>query len=627
MLPPSVPSAFGQPANSGGESPLAICRFACADEDDFIRVLGQPYRHFHEAGNLELPHIQPEIIAEDADFSIAITSATAYRLPVAKYIAQHLTSHFTLPHNMQIALHTCLHEAIANAVTHGNLELHSDHKCLNAMHTHYQTIEMRLNDPYYAARLVRIRAGVIADSFTVSISDEGKGYVPEDVQQPNLPAGSVHGIGLFIVKALAHDVQVRDEGRTLQMAFRHTQAQTPATADTPLRDRIHSSRILIVDDTAFNRIMLREVLSVHGFNQIDCANNGREAMEMTRALQPDLVLLDLMMPDMDGFAYCREIRKLAQFKTLPIVVQTALGAQEQRNKAFSAGATDLIIKPINSGELIARIHIHLERKHLLSDLQMYQMRMASEMQEAREMQNNLMPSSLTLKEIEHRFGMHIACHFEPSSEIGGDFWGVKTLDDHRIALYMCDFSGHGVSAALNTFRLHALMQEIMLAHGTSPGEYLSALNQHLYPLIGRIHFATLFYAVLNIHTDTLHYAAAAAPSPLLLWHGKTEPMAIDTTGVPIGVLPDTRYTTAVLPMGKGDTLVLYSDALTETPNRSHQCLTQSDIGKCLYESRASAPASTETVPGHILKGLLNAFHAHTQQPLTDDLTLTVYHRG
>ena len=128
---------------------------------------------------------------------------------------------------------------------------------------------------------------------------------------------------------------------------------------------VRDAALLIVDDEPTGWGLLKEILAARGFNRIDIATSGQEALEKIKQRPYDLVLLDLVMPDVDGFTVCRTIRNSLGFERLPIIVQTYLDKPGDRARAFAAGATDLVAKPINAAELEARVRIHLENRALI----------------------------------------------------------------------------------------------------------------------------------------------------------------------------------------------------------------------------------------------------------------------
>lgn len=389
-----------------------------------------------------------------------------------------------------------------------------------------------------------------------------------------------------------------------------------------LKERLADCTLLLVEDSHVNAQVLLMQLKKRGYQKVVLAENGKQALKLTQQLHPDIVILDMMMPEMDGFEYCRHIRAMPEFASMPIIVQTGLEKQEDKIRAFTMGASDYVGKPVHGEELAARVQVHLLGKLLLEDVKERERQMLDELRASQAMQLRLFPTAEQIKTLEARYQLNISTYFESSSSLGGDYWWSQALDDHRMAIAMFDFSGHGTAAAINVFRLHTLMQEL-ISYNMDAGQFLTRLNQQLYTLIERHEFATAFYAIINCQANSLEYASAAA-SPALLYQAKRKYKEwVDISGVPLGATPDTVYPTIALPFAKGDALVLFSDCYVETKNAAGKTLLAKQIAECVEQSMQAGNAEPAM---HILEALLAQFRAHNHAPLRDDLTLNVYCR-
>ncbi|MBK4718560.1 fused response regulator/phosphatase [Azospirillum sp. YIM DDC1] len=381
---------------------------------------------------------------------------------------------------------------------------------------------------------------------------------------------------------------------------------------------LESARVLVVDDNRVNRHLLQALLERGGVTRIDMAEDGNDALARLDAFRPDLILLDLMMPNLDGFEMCRRLRAIPAWKDLPVLVQSSLNRAEDRAKAFAAGATDYVTKPINAVELLARVRIHLQNRALLHDLQRFHERTESELSLARKMQERLMPSPERLAEVEAAAGVGITAHFAPSSELGGDFWDLRHdavapgqgQGQGRTMLYMVDFSGHGVGAALNTFRLHAICQQ-MDVPSLTPGEFLSIVNRRLCALLPNGQFATMLAGVVEPAGNRFVYASAGSTRPMVWAPGDTEPLLGDSAGLPLGLLASAEYEERSLPLPPGGRLFLYSDGAIEIPVGS-DVLDEPGLAALVAERMG------ETDGGRFLDGLLDRLRA--LGPIDDDLT-------
>lgn len=326
---------------------------------------------------------------------------------------------------------------------------------------------------------------------------------------------------------------------------------------------IQQARILVVDDNPVNRQLLLALLDRGGFSQTATAVDGEDGLRQVNAFNPDLILLDLMMPNVDGFEMCRRLRADPRHRDLPVLVQSSLNRAEDRGRAFSAGATDYVSKPINAVELVSRVRIHVQKRMLVQSLQLYRQRAAFELELARKMQARLMPQPALLGQVEASMGVTIEARFTPSSELGGDCWDMRPLEPGRLAVWLVDFSGHGVGAALNTFRLHAVIRQLDFS-AFDPGGFLGEINRRLCGLLPHGQYATLLVGVLDLNAGTFTYASAASTRPLV-WSPSDPVISGDNRGLPAGLLASAVYENRVLAFPAAGSLFLYSDAAIELP--------------------------------------------------------------
>jgi sigma-B regulation protein RsbU (phosphoserine phosphatase) len=387
-------------------------------------------------------------------------------------------------------------------------------------------------------------------------------------------------------------------------------------------DAYRANRILIIDDSLSILEQTGAILQRCGFEQIHFAEDGMEGFEMTVELVPDLVIVDLMMPRMDGYEYCGMVRKLEQFHHMPIIVQTSLAAPEKRGEAFLHGATDVLLKPVGPGEMVARVRVHVERLNFQKQLQQYRTRVERELEQARRMQEDILPGAGELSRALADRPLALRSHFEASEALSGDFWGVFPLSPERLAFYLVDFTGHGLLAALNTFRLHTLIHS---GHppGDEPGEYLTRLNEALSPLLPVQHFATMLYAVVDTAADTLSFASAASPAPLLVRANGEAAFLPEEGGPPLSVDRNARYRSHVIPFGAGDTLLCFSDALIEAELPGGELYGTERLERCcraLLSARGNARIAA--APEILLDGVRSSVHEATgSRRFEDDLTL------
>jgi len=330
---------------------------------------------------------------------------------------------------------------------------------------------------------------------------------------------------------------------------------------------IADCKILIVDDVAVLRTLIKTCLMKAGFTNLHMAESGAQALEVLEEIRPDLLILDIVMPGIDGFEVCRKIRNTPHYANMPILIQTGMEATQERAEVFEVGASDLISKPINVYELVARVKLQLHNLILQRRDRSYQKRMEQELNSARVIQESLLPTTEVISAVEKKMGMQIQSHWRASSELGGDLWGMQQIDDNRLGFFIIDFSGHGVVSALNTFRLHTLINESKM-DWRDPKACVQAVNLHLTKVLSVEQFATLFWGVIDEQENTLTYASAAAPPVVLCRDGDVPGTEfLDTSGLPVGIMSSYEYDNRVVDFPHNSFVFVYSDALIESPDQ------------------------------------------------------------
>ncbi|MCJ9429129.1 PP2C family protein-serine/threonine phosphatase [Kordiimonas marina] len=383
-----------------------------------------------------------------------------------------------------------------------------------------------------------------------------------------------------------------------------------------MRAGIEVARILIVDDMMLMRQMIGACLTKGGFTNLAYAEDGEQALEIIAADPPDILILDLKMPKLSGYDVCRKLRADKKTAHLPILVQSASETAQERVEVFAVGATDFVSKPINQPELLARVRMHLENRFLINRLSSFRERMSAELTLAREMQHSLLPEASVLKAIEAACDCTIEAFYQASFELGGDLWGCWLLPENKLGLFILDISGHGVGAALNTFRVHATMTRLG-PRRSDPAAFLTALNEALQPHFPIGQFGTMFYGVLDRDSGELTYAGAGAPRPMVVGEGGVR--YLDTTGIPVGILSNPDYENRQERLATGESLFCYSDALTEAPAPDGSFLGEAGLAELLTAVAGEGPRAT------MVKRLLDRFYETRSRELPDDMTAVAIH--
>lgn len=374
---------------------------------------------------------------------------------------------------------------------------------------------------------------------------------------------------------------------------------------------IGECRILVVEDNEMNRVLAAGILQTAGFSLIEFASDGQDGLEKVETFSPDLIVLDIMMPRMDGQEFLRRLRADRRYADLPVLVTTALDGAKDRNTMFELGATDYLGKPINRREMIARVKVHLRNRVMLARLRAYRDRVSQDLTTLASMQEALLPSPDAIAKLSRAYSVSLAPFFDACFELGGDLWGAWALDEARMCFFMADFSGHGVTAAVNTFRLH-LMMEHMTSCG-EPAEFLARLNAALFRILPRGQYATMIHAVLDTRSGDIVYASAGAPAPVLCMGDQA--IALPAGGLPLGFVADASYVAQRASLPPEALLCLYSDALVETVDSHGTMLGEAGAVELIGRSAVTGSAERS------LANLLKDFMGSRAKPLDDDLTI------
>jgi len=327
-----------------------------------------------------------------------------------------------------------------------------------------------------------------------------------------------------------------------------------------------SARILVVDDEPRNVKILQIQLQARGYAVLT-AGDGAEALEVVRHETPDLILLDINMPRVDGYEVLAKVRADETTEFIPIIMITALrDTEENRIKAVEAGADDFIEKPFNSFEVLARIKSLLRIKHYHDTLEQYNARLETELQMARSVQEIIIPPNGS----QDIAGFHIASYCSPATAVGGDFFDLWEIDENRIGVLISDVMGHGASAALVTVFIKTVLTEHQEHIDDNPAQLLHVLNERFNDIISsRIFmFATAFCGIFDLGKKQLVCANAGHPFPFLQHKSqlKCEVITDKHTGNGLGIRRESVYENCYYPFDAESRVFLYTDGVYEVKN-------------------------------------------------------------
>ena len=327
-----------------------------------------------------------------------------------------------------------------------------------------------------------------------------------------------------------------------------------------------SARILVVDDVADNRDLLIRRLNRLDIKQIDQATNGVEALQAIAANNYDLVLLDIMMPELDGFGVLAALRENGRSNDLPIIVISAMSEIEAVVKCIELGAEDFLFKPFNPTLLRARVLATLEKKALRDGTREELRRKQAELNEARTLQLALAPPGFDGTIAGQKLSIEVL--LEPAKEVGGDLVDHFTIGEDLLVLLLGDVSDKGAGAALMMARTHSMFRSLAARPDAAdlfsePAKAISLVNNALSAGNESCMFVTFLLATLNVRTRQLTYVRAGHIPPFRHDGSEVIERLATAGGPPLGVAPEFDYRQATVTLAPNDRLLIVTDGFTE----------------------------------------------------------------
>lgn len=330
---------------------------------------------------------------------------------------------------------------------------------------------------------------------------------------------------------------------------------------------VKKEKILVVDDTPENLDVVKGILEKD--YTLFMAVNGNLAIKIAKAQKPDLILLDIMMPEIDGYEVLRRLKQDEETNNIPVIFLTAKTEIEDEQKGLELGAVDYIVKPISPPILLARIRTQLRLKQVnqalineIDERVRIQEMLQKELNDAAEYVKSLLPDPIQEEK------MTIDWRFKPCSSLGGDAFGYHWLDHDHIAIYLIDVSGHGIRPALLSVSvINALRsQSLPNTDFNSPEIVLQALNKAFPSEKNNAMFFTIWYGIYNQSTRELCFASGGHPPALLQNSSDTqidEFHQLRTPNIVIGALGDATFVKETIQVRKNAKLYIYSDGVYE----------------------------------------------------------------
>ena len=422
-------------------------------------------------------------------------------------------------------------------------------------------------------------------------------------------------------------------------------ATAAAPAPRPARDSEASGlarpRLLIVDDTRVNLIVLQGMLE--DSYALSLASSGQQALDLlAHEPAPDLILLDVMMPGMDGYQVQAALKQQPATRDIPVIFITASGDGASEARLLQAGAVDFLHKPIQREVLRTRVRLQLDLAHQRLQLEALNQRLGLSLEEVRQAKQVMAQAHARELEIsgiiqqQLLFGappaeldeLQVACHSEASRGMDGDFYAFTRIGPDSFEVLTGDVMGKGMAAALigagvkNLYRKYFTELQTWgeQARPPSPAALVNAIHRDIAErLVALETFVTLTLLRFDRQTFSVTWVNAGHSPTLLARSGSGQVDELLGDNVPIGVLEHEVYQQHVTPFRPGDVLMLYSDGVSEAQDPHHH-----EYGKDRIVQLMHSQCRQGASPARLLQALLDDLRRFTHDaPASDDRTVIV----
>ncbi|MGF9954362.1 fused response regulator/phosphatase [Bacillus mycoides] len=370
--------------------------------------------------------------------------------------------------------------------------------------------------------------------------------------------------------------------------------------------------ILIVDDNPVNIFVIEKILKQAGYQDLVSLNSAQELFEYihfgkdsSRHNEIDLILLDIMMPEIDGLEVCRRLQNEEKFKDIPIIFVTALEDANKLAEALDIGAMDYITKPINKVELLARMRVALRLKSELNWHKEQEENLRNELDLATQVQRNLLSSPLREDHIK------IEASYLPSFKLAGDMYYWYKIDENRYGIILLDVMGHGVSASLVCMFISSVLRESIKCL-IDPELVIKDLNKYMTLLHNENdnipYYFTAIYLVVDTEKRTIEYVNAGHPSGYVLVD-EANVVELNRGSCAVGFFDEIKVKKTVIPFEKNAQIVLFTDGVLEA------------IANDEFESEEKLRAFTERKWGDLEEEIEGFYKEEQKKTQSDDMCL------
>ena len=380
--------------------------------------------------------------------------------------------------------------------------------------------------------------------------------------------------------------------------------------------------LLVVDDNEDNRYTLSRRLKREGYAKLETAENGKLALELIRARKVDLILLDIMMPEMNGYEVLEQMKADAELRHIPVIMISAVDEIDSVVRCIELGADDYLAKPFNPTLLRARVGACLEKKRMRDDIIRHVRRMERDLEAARDIQLSMVPVDFPVASGEQPLDVYAT--LQPAYEVGGDFYDFFWLASDRLCVMVADVSDKGATAALHMARAKASIRFLCgrEASGYMPNaaELMEAIDRELSRDNPHAMFITMLLALVDTRTGNMEWCNAGHNPPYIVSADGTVTPLGGECGIPVGIDPKFFRDPESTQLPPGASLFLYTDGVTEAMNAQKDLYGNERLEAALRECANQGPREV------IEKILLSVREFAAGAVVSDDITLLVCRR-
>ena len=419
-----------------------------------------------------------------------------------------------------------------------------------------------------------------------------------------------------IARAARHFLTLVRDGVGPAVAGGFAEDAPRVAADAPAAEH---GAILVVDDNETNRDMLSRRLARQGY-QVHLVAGGRQAFELLETQAVDLILLDVMMPEMNGYDALQRLKANPAQRDIPVLMISALDEMDSVVRCIELGAEDYLFKPFDPVLLRARIGACLEKKRLRDEIARHVRRMERELELARAIQLSMVPTDFSIAGPQ---GLELYATLQPAYEVGGDLYDFFWMTPERMCLVVADVSDKGASAALFMARAKTVIRLLATnfdrAAGRAPtaAELVVRIDAELCQDNPYSMFVTLLLCIVDARTGGIEWCNAGHNPPYLIApDGAITQLARDN-GIPIGIDAEFSRVTETVQLASGGSLFAYTDGVSESMNEENGMFGTDRLEAVL-----------RSCGGHTPQDVVNAMLRHVQTfagsaAASDDITMLV----